>query len=494
LVAVAAAVLAVAARLGLDQLIGRDFHPYLTIYFSAALVAWLAGLRPALVTLVLGIFLCLWVVVPPRDSLALRGPEDLVEILVCLLITFVIISFIVAAQLNLKAKRQSETAREQLAEAHRQTTSLLESISDAFTSLNHDWRYTYVNGPAARLLGRPPEALLGRSFWEVWPKEIEPFLGPPLLKALAENVHVRFDVFCGEPFNAWFEVRGYPSAEGLGLFFTDITARKNMEKVLAEAKEGLARYNKELELVVQERTGKLRETIHELEGFSYALAHDMRAPLRAMHGYATMLEGQSQVASEPKAHDLCQRIARAAERLDHLIQDALQYAKTLRQEVPLALVDLSALIPGLLESYPALEAHRGRIAIEGSLPRVWGNQAGLTQCFASLLTNAVKFMVPGGMPRLRIWAEPRGSRTRVWVEDNGIGIAPADQARIFNMFVQVTGEHGGTGVGLAIAKKAVERMGGSIGVESESGRGSRFWVELRREPAPSPNESNAFQI
>ncbi len=111
--------------------------------------------------------------------------------------------------------------------------------------------------------------------------------------------------------------------------------------------------------------------------------------------------------------------------------------------------------------------------------RLLGNEAGLTQCFSNILTNAVKFVQPGKVPKVRIWAENRGEYVRLWFEDNGIGIAKRHQEQIFVMFQRLSRSYEGTGIGLALVSKAVERMQGKVGVESEEGNGSRFWIELK---------------
>jgi PAS domain S-box-containing protein len=481
--AVGAAGVAVILRLALDFLIGEELQPYIMVYLMTALVAWWGGLGPALVTLIVGVLSCLWIVVPPRNSLALRGLEDVVEILLCALVTVTIVFLVLLSQVTLRGKQQAETAREWLASAHRETCMILESISDAFTAIDREWRYTYVNGAAASLLRRKPEELLGKTLWDVWPQLNEVPFGIELRKALSETVSVRFEAFCAKPLDTWLEVRCYPSQKGLSLFFTDITLRKHAERMMSEAKEMLTKSNLELEQVVQERTAKLRETIGELQLVSHALVHDMRAPLRAMAGYAALLERECDPNTQPEAGELCKRIANGAERLDQLIRDSLSYTKSVQEDLPVKMVDLSRLLPSIIEMYPNLERYKGQIVIDGELPRVMGNEAGLTQCFANLLGNAVKFIEPGLQPRLNIWAENRGGCVRIWVEDNGIGIDKEYQERIFNMFEQVSRSFGGTGIGLAIVRKAVQRMGGSTGVESELGKGSRFWVELRRETA-----------
>jgi signal transduction histidine kinase len=220
--------------------------------------------------------------------------------------------------------------------------------------------------------------------------------------------------------------------------------------------------------------------VAELHHVSYAMVHDMRAPLRAMGAYATLLVQTEEDWDPVEARDYARRIAVAAARLDKLITDAVDYTKILHQQLPVVPVDLSRLLRGLIESYPNLHPDSAEIRLEEPLPVVLGSESLLTQCFSNLLGNAVKFVAPGSRPRIRVRAEPaRDQSVRIWVEDNGIGIPDGVRGRLFGMFQRFNTEFEGTGIGLAIVRKVTEQMGGSVGVESELGKGSRFWVQLR---------------
>jgi signal transduction histidine kinase len=260
----------------------------------------------------------------------------------------------------------------------------------------------------------------------------------------------------------------------------EVTERKRAEAALHQTKAELAQANENLEHLVSERTAKLQEALSELEHFSYTITHDMRAPLRTMQGFGHMLLGDAEDNLSPKRRDFLRRIVDSAGRMDNLITDTLNYSKIMRQELELGPVDATALLHGMVESYSQFQPPKADIHIKSHIPLILANEAGLTQCFSNLLGNAVKFVHPDRIPRVQVRAEDRGQYVRLWFEDNGIGIPKQYHEQIFIMFQRLSKTYEGTGIGLALVRKTVERMKGKIGVESEPGQGSRFWMELER--------------
>lgn len=240
----------------------------------------------------------------------------------------------------------------------------------------------------------------------------------------------------------------------------------------------LAGSNRQLDALVAKRTAELQEIVNDLEHFSYTITHDLRAPLRAMHGFASMLEAESRDQLGEESRDYVRRIASAAARMDRLITDALSYSGVVRQEFTLEPIEPVRLLQGMIDSYPMFQRPAAEIIVKGELPLLMANEAGLTQCFSNLLGNAVKFVAPGTVPRVEIEAERRDGRVRLLFQDNGIGVPPEAKDRLFAMFQRLNKSYEGTGVGLALVKKVAERMGGQVGVESREGCGSCFWLEL----------------
>ena len=235
-------------------------------------------------------------------------------------------------------------------------------------------------------------------------------------------------------------------------------------------------HREHLEELVEERTA-------ELEAFTYSVSHDLRAPLRAMEGFSQALLEDYADRLDPVGQDYAQRIAAAAQHMDILIQDLLAYSRLNRIEIKLRLVVLEGVVQEALSLLTTEIQEKGaQVAVERPLPRLVGHRATLVQVVGNLLSNAIKFVAPGVKPQVRVCAEECEEWVRLWVEDNGIGIAPEHHELIFRIFERLHGveAYPGTGVGLAIVRKGVERLGGRVGVESEPGRGSRFWVELPR--------------
>jgi len=341
---------------------------------------------------------------------------------------------------------------------------------------------TFVSRYAEKMLGYPIAHWLKPGFWErhIYVDDRESVM-QEVTRALAEKRALSLDyrVLTNDRRLLWIHDRiGISSRNGkvklLGIA-VDMTEQKNFEAELEKERSSL-------ESRVAERTAQLQTTISELEAFSYSLSHDMRAPLRAMEGYTQLLQNMLADKLGPKEVDFFGRIMASAERLDNLIQDVLQYSRVARAPLELKEVDLEKIVNQVISDYPSLQAPEAEILIAKPLTRVMGHEAFLTQCISNLLSNAVKFVAPGVKPKVTVYTRPYGGEMRLFVEDNGVGIAAENQKQIFGIFQRLHPHtaYPGTGIGLAIVQKAVQRMGGQVGVESTVGKGSTFWLQLKR--------------
>jgi signal transduction histidine kinase len=267
---------------------------------------------------------------------------------------------------------------------------------------------------------------------------------------------------------AWASSRLYDEAQ------KEIALRREIEARLRV-------FNVELERRVGERTALLEDAIREANSFAYTVAHDLRAPLRAITGFCQALKEDYSGGIDAVGRDYLDRVVQGAMRMDDLIRDLLDYARLNRAEIRKGVVNLDELVETVLDPMRSdLEEKKARVQVARPLGRVIGQDLILGQAVTNILSNAVKFVAPGVTPDVQIRTERLGNGTRLLIEDNGIGIAPEHQERIFGIFERLNRAelYPGTGIGLAIVRRAVERLGGSVGVESRPAEGSRFWIEL----------------
>ena len=262
--------------------------------------------------------------------------------------------------------------------------------------------------------------------------------------------------------------------------------KSNLELVALRRKmeDEVRQRNTVLEERVKERTVQLEESVKELQTFAYTVSHDLRAPIRGMYRYAeALLSKYRGKVFDAQAEGFVSAIASSAERMDLLVQDLLQYSRLAQAEMKLQDVALGPVISDVLGSMESeIKERKGRISVAPDLPAVTGDAVMLAQAVTNLVSNAIKFVPSGVEPTANIRTETQNGRVRLWVEDNGIGIAPDLHPKLFQVFERLVKpeEYPGTGIGLAIVRKAVERMGGEVGLESQPGLGSRFWIDLPR--------------
>ncbi len=357
---------------------------------------------------------------------------------------------------------------EALRDSHTRFQAIFENSMDAI-GVSKSGVHVLVNAAYLKMFGcSRAEEVVGRSVLE--------FISPNQRELIRERIQLRP---MGTDVPAHYETRGLrPDGSELDLevavsayklkgelhtlvILRDITERKR-------ADEQIRKLNAELETRVTERTSQLEAINKELESFTYSVSHDLRAPLRAMQGLAAALLEDYQEKLDAAGRDYAGRIVTAAARMETLIQDLLAYSRLSRLDLELRPVDLNTILADVRTQLGVdLPDRNGTVVIEGPIPP---------------MVDGLKFVSPGVTPRVRIHGEDRGPVVRLWVEDNGIGIAPEYYERIFRIFERLHGveTYPGTGIGLAIVQKGVERLGGRVGLESAEGLGSRFWVELRK--------------
>ncbi len=377
----------------------------------------------------------------------------------------------------------------------------LRSIGEAVVAVDLDGRVRFMNPVAEKFLGTSEADAAGRLFEDVFRSgrnaAADGQVGS-IYRLVISTGTPRFNVELYAPSAAGADANAehdwiagcYPvliddRPRGAVISAMDITRLKDAQRKLNEA-------NQTLEQRVLERTEALAETNLELHAFAHTVAHDLRAPLRNIQGFASALLEDETPRLSPTGRMFLQRIDGGVGRLDRLISDLLDYSKLTRGDLPQGPVDLERAVQLALTDLEAqVGASGARVEVASPLPAVLGNEALLVQVFNNLIGNAIKFVAPGVTPRVLVRAHASEDRIRVEVADNGIGIAPADRDRVFGVFERLHGQerYPGTGIGLAIVHKAADWMGGSVHMEEAPGGGAMAVLSLRplhgRQAAPN---------
>jgi signal transduction histidine kinase len=276
-----------------------------------------------------------------------------------------------------------------------------------------------------------------------------------------------------------FQILRYLFTGSLGIVLLDLLQRSRSR--LEATQDLLRRHNAELEMRVAERTASLSTTVKSLEDILYHISHNLRAPIRAMRVYPDLLLGEYSAALSPEAKEYLARIAAAATRMDGLIADLLEYGRVTHAPLNVTQASLDNIVESAVHRMAfEIERRKADVKINRPLPSVRADAKLLEEAVDNLLENAIKFVSKNTTPRIEVSAQERLKCVRLSVKDNGIGLSPQYAERIFGAFERLNSarEYEGTGIGLAIVKQAVERMGGRVGVDSQLNAGSTFWLEL----------------
>jgi PAS domain S-box-containing protein len=259
--------------------------------------------------------------------------------------------------------------------------------------------------------------------------------------------------------NSELQVNG--QATGSISFGIDITERKRAEEVLAEKSDALARSNA------------------ELEQFAYVASHDLQEPLRMVASYVQLLQRRYEGKLDKNADEFINYAVDGAKRMGVMIDDLLQFSRVGTRGKPFQITDCESVFEKVINNLQIIIAESGSKITHDPLPKVYGDDVQLTQLFQNLIVNALKFH-GDNIPEVHVTARKKGLEWIFSVRDNGIGIDPQYFDRVFIIFQRLhnKSEYPGSGIGLAICKKIVERHGGKIWIESELGKGSTFYFSI----------------
>jgi PAS domain S-box-containing protein len=373
---------------------------------------------------------------------------------------------VVIIHLDITARKMVE---QELYESEHRARTILESISDAFLTFDREWRYTYINHQAEKLLGKSAEALLGRTVWEEYPKLIGTPFETAYRQVAAQGVTCSITEYYADH-DRWYELHVYPASDGISVYFRDVSERIRTEQAL-------------------------READRRKDEFLATLAHELRNPLAPIRNALEVLKLPALGADVLK--ETRSMMERQVDQLVRLVDDLLDVSRVMQGKIELRKerIDLRVIASRSVEMVqPLMDAHQHRLLVtvsDAPLP-VYADPIRLGQVLGNLLANAAKYTSPGG--QIELVMHQAGSEAIIRVRDNGIGLAPEQLTRVFDLFVQVdhasNRAHGGLGIGLTLVRNLVAMHGGHVTAHSEGlGAGCEFVVRLPLAAPAQPEQT-----
>ena len=380
------------------------------------------------------------------------------------------------------AERRRTEAALRLSEARYR--AIVEDQTEMICRFTPEGTLTYANEAYARYFQQTPEALTGGRFMPAHPPEDLALMAQNIDALDCANpvttVELRVILPGGEVrWNQW-TYRLICDEAGKNVIEYQAVGRDVTER--RRAAEEIRKLNEDL----RRRAARLEAANAELRSFSYSVSHDLRAPLRAIHGFANLFARRYRNQLDEEGRRYIDLIIEAGERMDQFINDLLSYARLGRKAVTLRPTPLGDVFERVVHTLtPQIEETGAHITLPPGLPLVLGDATLLNQILLNLLANALTYHRQGVAPEITVQCETTSNAVIVHVSDNGLGIPEAFQKQIFQVFQRLHSQqdYPGTGIGLAIVKKAVEMMNGSVTVRSEEGTGSTFTIRLPKPPA-----------
>ncbi|MBL3558453.1 MULTISPECIES: PAS domain S-box protein [Marinobacter] len=367
---------------------------------------------------------------------------------------------IVQIQGGLQDITASHQAMEQIRRFAERQAVIFESITDAFFTLDREWRFTYVNQRSEELLRESREVLLGNTLWDMFPAAQGSEFERHYRRAMETGESVSFEAHYA-PLDNWLEVSAYPSDEGLAVYYRSINERKQAQQKLQDTMAELERSNR------------------ELQDFAFVASHDLQEPLRKIQAFSDRLLTRSE-RFDDQEQDYLQRMQSAARRMQSLIQDLLTYSRVTTQAQPLTVCDTNRILGEVMQDMETSISRENAVIDIRPLPPVTGDATQLRQVFQNLLSNAVKFHKPDQPPHILVYSEDNTEdHWTLVVSDNGVGFDRRYVDKLFQPFQRLHKQaFPGSGIGLAIVKKILDRHHATVSVESEVDHGTTFRIRF----------------
>jgi len=369
---------------------------------------------------------------------------------------------------NFEAERQKAEAI--ATEVLNERNTILERIGDAFFAVDKDWIVTYWNSMAEKVLGISKSKVLNNNLWKIFSNLTGSISYKKYHEAMQTGLAVHFEDYY-QVLNKWYEISAYPPETGLSVYFKDVTDRRNSEMRLRDLNENLKKQAKELSV-----------SNAELEQFAYVASHDLQEPLRTVTSFLGLLSHKYDDVLDAKGKQYVNFAVEGAKRMRQIILDLLDFSRAGRTDNDLEMVNIGLLIDQILTLYRTQIGERqARIEFD-NLPTIQTHKTAIRQVFQNLIGNSLKYHKIGIPPVIIVSCHETRQHYKFAVKDNGIGIDAEYFDKIFVIFQRLHNkdEYSGTGIGLAVAKKIVEGLGGKIWVESEVQKGTVFYFTIMK--------------
>lgn len=390
--------------------------------------------------------------------------------------------------------RQSVAELERTSQALRQSEAkyrrIVDTASEGIWVLDPDALTVFVNARMAEMIGRSTEELLGRPMTDFMPEE-DAIDQRQRLEQRRRGTSERYERRFLRPDGAavWTAASATPvfddehRYQGSFGMFSDITERKHAE-------EELRALNQRLEERIAQRTAQLEAVNQELEAFSFTISHELRAPLRAIGGFTEMIAKKCSEHLDAQSRRHLDAVLENARRMGTLISEILDFSRSSRVELLAVEVDMTALAREAFDELRSAAPDRQVELRLGELPSVRGDRALLRQVWLNLVSNALKYTSRCALAVIEVEGHSEGEARAYSVRDNGVGFDPKHADALFEVFYRLHGveEFEGTGIGLAIVKRVIERHGGRVWAEGQVNSGATFRFTL---PARAPHAQAA---